>query len=387
MSLVIEHKRSLVSVLGVSLLYVVVGSAASSSIVLARAYEVSAPTVNIATYGDDVIMTGKAGTYVQEEIDQVIFVPPAPPESDAANNTTAIMGESTAVLSPQATGYNYTTSTVNGVTKVDITDANGWLATFTKGAVTATVRGQVRSFSEPATTSAKVSHNVWVRLLPAPFNGNVDTDWLNNQLSNTSPDVITMAMQYLDGAGTMQTSTGFTYAGNADYGPLLPDGSREEGSDFNDYLGINVTYGDFIDAPEATQHNSLDCSGYMRMLWGYRLGLKMAYGSDPSGTLLPRRAVQMYESAPGALIIPRTNPASQLSLLRPGDLVFFDVSTNDGADVDHVGMFLGIDSQGNYRFISSRKTANGPTMGDSGGKSTLNGSGIYASGFAAARRL
>jgi hypothetical protein len=71
----------------------------------------------------------------------------------------------------------------------------------------------------------------------------------------------------------------------------------------------------------------------------------------------------------------------------PGDLVFHDASTNDGADIDHVGIYLGKDDRGGHRFISSRKTANGPTMGDAGGVSLLNGNGLYAKSFVAARRL
>jgi cell wall-associated NlpC family hydrolase len=73
--------------------------------------------------------------------------------------------------------------------------------------------------------------------------------------------------------------------------------------------------------------------------------------------------------------------------LSPGDLVFFDAATNDGTQIDHVGMYLGTDEGGNYRFVSSRKSINGPTMGDYSGKSILNGSGLYATSFRAARRL
>jgi hypothetical protein len=50
-------------------------------------------------------------------------------------------------------------------------------------------------------------------------------------------------------------------------------------------------------------------------------------------------------------------------------------------------MYLGIDSGGHHRFISSRKTANGPTLGDTGGRSILDGTGFYAVAFRSARRL
>ncbi len=56
-------------------------------------------------------------------------------------------------------------------------------------------------------------------------------------------------------------------------------------------------------------------------------------------------------------------------------LPFFDADTNDGPQIDHVGMYIGKDARGDYRFVSSRKTVNGPTFGmDSnlGGKSILS---------------
>ena len=52
-----------------------------------------------------------------------------------------------------------------------------------------------------------------------------------------------------------------------------------------------------------------------------------------------------------------------------------------------VGIYLGLDSAGHPRFISSRKVANGPTMGDRGGASLLTGDGLYASAFREAKRL
>jgi cell wall-associated NlpC family hydrolase len=75
------------------------------------------------------------------------------------------------------------------------------------------------------------------------------------------------------------------------------------------------------------------------------------------------------------------------SPLAIGDLVFFDADTDDGTQIDHAGIYLGPDSKKNHRFISSRKRANGPTLGDAGGKSILNGSGLYARSFRAVRRV
>lgn len=264
-------------------------------------------------------------------------------------------------------------------------DASGArIATFTDGARTVALAGPPRRFAERA-TPAIVETTTWVRLLDAPFRGSVNRRWLLAALRDRSPDIFAMASQYTTGAPPIKDRDGRQIAGDASYGPPGPDG-RQEGSDFNDYLGIHWIYPEGIDDPEPKQFRCLDCSGYMRMIWGYRSGIPMS--SEPDGTSLPRRAVQMVDDAPGVMVIPdsgvRTRDHARLG---PGDLVFFDVSGNDGDAIDHVGMYLGLDTAGHYRFISSRKGADGPTMGDTGGKSILDGNGLYARGFRAARRL
>jgi hypothetical protein len=70
-----------------------------------------------------------------------------------------------------------------------------------------------------------------------------------------------------------------------------------------------------------------------------------------------------------------------------GDLGFFDADAGDGPQLDHAGMYLGVDREGAPRFLSSRKTADGPTLGDAGGTSVLDGTGHYAKAFRAVRRL
>src|SRR6185295_15129082 len=132
--------------------------------------------------------------------------------------------------------------------------------------------------------------------------------------------------------------------------------------------------------------NSLDCSGYVRILFGYRGGLTL--GLAPDGQTISRRAYQILDSAPGVVTIPnRGTRVDAFSLLDPGDLVFFDADPTDGPLVDHVGIYLGPDAEGHQRFISSRKTPNGPTLGDVGGRSILDGRGLYATSLRAARRL
>ncbi len=260
------------------------------------------------------------------------------------------------------------------------------MATFTVRARTVTVRGPVRTFTEPSTTTATVTSKVWVRLLPKPFDGVVDTSWLVAALTDTSPDVLAVAAQYTTGAPTTYTADGSVLSSDADYGPLQSDGTREEGSDFNDYLGIGWSYETRTDLAEAEQLGALDCSGFTRMVFGYRLGMPLAL--DPDGVRLPRRSVQMLDAAPGLVTLPDTGaPPSSTSKLAPGDLLFFDGSTDDGTSVDHVGVYLGIDTTGAGRFVSSRKTVNGPTLGDVGGKSVLSGTGYYAAAWRAARRL
>jgi cell wall-associated NlpC family hydrolase len=288
---------------------------------------------------------------------------------------------------PSGSGLLY--SRASDPARTVVTDSTGkWLATFTDGAYTVTLSGATRSFAEPAHTSYTVTHGVWVRVLAAPFNGTVDEAWLKHSLADTSPDVLAFAMQYLHETPAVMAGE-LKIAGDADYGPLQADGTRQEGSDFNDYLGIPWTYSDVVDLPEADQLGALDCSGFIRMIWGYRSGLPLSH--TPDGTGIPRRSFQMFDSAPGVVTIPNTGAQiTDLSKLNVGDLVFFDASTDDGTRIDHVGMFIGKDSGGYHRFISSRKTANGPTMGDYGGRSileTIKGTGTYAKTFRAVRRL
>lgn len=271
--------------------------------------------------------------------------------------------------------------------RVLVHDAAGkWLATFTFGARTVTLRGPARTFEE-TTAAHAVNHRVWVRLLPAPFDGAVDSKWLKEASSSKAPDLLATAFEYT--AGALAVAQGnLVIAGDACYGPLLPDGTRAEGSDFNDYLGVSWSYPEKLDAPEADQFGCLDCSGFVRMLFGYRGGVPLGLDPVPGADRLPRRAWQMHEAAPGVVVAPDTGIQQQdFSRLAPGDLVFFDVSSDDGPAIDHVGVYLGRDRGGRHRFVSSRKKANGPTMGDVGGASVLDGTGLYAKALRAVRRL
>jgi hypothetical protein len=270
-------------------------------------------------------------------------------------------------------------------------------ATLTYGAYTVTLKGPQRSFMEP-TAAHPVVHPTWVRTLPSPFDGSLDSEWLDAaHAANTAraPDVLAIAMQYIRGACPVYQKE-VQIGGDARYGPLV-EGKRQEGSDFNDYLGIEWNYEDgSVDRPEEKQFRCLDCSGYMRMVWGYRRNMRATRhgGIVPlcltpvrGHSAMPRRANEIFEAGPGAIVVDPTDRAGQPSRLRIGDLVFFDADPEDGDRLDHVGMFLGVDQGGRYRFISSRKARNGPTLGDFRGRSVLDGDGLYARSFRAARRI
>jgi hypothetical protein len=267
-----------------------------------------------------------------------------------------------------------------------VSDGSGaWVATFTDGSRTVPLAGPTRSLTEPDVL-ARVDSSTWVRLLPVPFAGTVDRAWLDAARRDRSPDVLATALEYVAGAPTVMGADGLVRSSDASYGPLRADGSREEGSDWNDYQGVTATYGSVVDRPEVRQLGSLECSGFLRMLFGVRHDVPMSLEVD--GARLPRRAFQMLAGAPGIVVVPdRGTQVTDLRRLQPGDLVFFDAATDDGTEVDHVGLYLGVDDGGRHRFVSSRKSIDGPTMGDHRGRSVLDGTGLYASSFRAVRRL
>ncbi|MCA1701961.1 MAG: NlpC/P60 family protein [Actinobacteria bacterium] len=297
-----------------------------------------------------------------------------------------VLGSSAFAFGDQAEPVNYVLGRQTNPARTVVTDTNGsWVATFTDSASTVLLKGPARTFAE-STTDAVVTTSNWVRALPKPFTGAVDIDWLSTRLADRSPDALAIAMQYVTGAAPEYDAAGSKVGGDANYGPLQADGTREEGADFNDYLGIAWTYPP-TDRPEVDQAGALDCSGFLRMLWGYRLGVPLSL-QPVGGAAIPRRAYQIASSGPGVVVVPDGGVRSTAySDLATGDLVFFDAATDDGPQIDHAGMYIGRDSQGHYRFVSSRRKVNGPSMGDVGGRSLLDGTGLYARSFRTARRL
>jgi cell wall-associated NlpC family hydrolase len=269
--------------------------------------------------------------------------------------------------------------------QLEVYDTTGeWIATFTHGTQTVLLAGAQRTFSEP-TAAAPVITSLHIRLLPTPFTGDLDQQWLHSARTDTTPDILDMAAQYVQGAPDQFDTSGLRIAGDADYGAISADGTTQAGADFNDYLGIDWQYPGKADVPEADQLGALDCSGFIRMLFGYRGGMAMSI--SPTSGHLPRRTFQMFEDAPGRLIHTSATQLTSFNRIQPGDLVFFDATPDFSGQIDHVGMFLGIDTNGKHRFISSRKSAAGPTIGDMKGRSTLNGTGYYAEAFRGIRRL
>lgn len=291
--------------------------------------------------------------------------------------------------SPSSKTYRFTRQ--SGPARTEALNSRGQVvATFTDGARTVTLTGPSRTLSESANTSATVSQSLWVRLAPRTWRkedagSSWVTSWLNSVAGSTSPDALATGSQYIQGAPALKTSNGIRYAGDAAYGPLI-DGQRAEGSDVPDYLGTSIRFADGItEYPHSDRYGSVDCSGFVRLLLGYRLGFPLLSGYT-AGPGLARRARDMWAYGPGPVVIPNkgTRPTN-LAALRPGDLLFF--STEGDGIINHVGIYLGVDSQGRRRFLSSRKTVNGPTLGDNGGASVIDGSGLYATGFRAARRV
>ncbi|MDT0610132.1 NlpC/P60 family protein [Streptomyces lancefieldiae] len=235
-----------------------------------------------------------------------------------------------------------------------------------------------------------VTHSDWVRVLPEPFDGAWTPELekvVRGWAGSTAPDVLAHAAMFLAGASPVVAGSGPAEGrqvmGEAGYGYLDPQGYRYEGADFHEYMNSGWTFPDGTHTgPSSKQVGNLDCSGYTRMVYGYHMGVPLAAGEDTSGTRLPRKSRDMADHSPGVRIARTdgTNPPAA-EQLQPGDLVLFNADSGDDKEVattDHVGIYLGADTAGGRRFLSSRKTVNGPTMSDLGGSSTLDGTGTYA---------
>ncbi|MFC8658120.1 hypothetical protein ACFUCT_23410 [Streptomyces parvus] len=244
-------------------------------------------------------------------------------------------------------------------------------------------------------TPPVITHDTWVRLLPTTFDGRW-TPALEAQIRawayDTTPDALAYAMMYVTGAPpvTDPALAGAQIAGQSRYGPLSSSGVPIEGADFHDYMGVDWAFvsGETRPADPAELH-CMDCSGYVRMVWGYHMGLPMVRTQGIDGTVLPRITKDIGPSGPGVIVAQAVGTAPPLDALQPGDVPHFDADSGDAVSgqLDHNGIFLGLDQDGHPRFINSRKTPQGPTFGDLGGSSTLDGSGTYATTLRIVRRF
>lgn len=281
----------------------------------------------------------------------------------------------------------------------DVTDATfgkgrvGLRALANRGCTNLPVTLHVSRFEVSAADWAAppaVTHSSWVRVLPEPFDGTWTPELeetVRGWCGSTAPDVLAYAAMFLAGASPVVAGAGPAEGrqvmGEAGYGYLDPRGYRYEGADFHEYMHSGWTFPDgTYTGPSDRQAGNLDCSGYTRMVYGHHMGVPLAAGQDTSGTRLPRKSRDMAEHAPGVRVA-RTDGAGPPAAeqLQPGDLVLFNADSGDDtetATADHVGIYLGEDGAGGRRFLSSRKTANGPTMSDLGGASLLDGTGTYA---------
>jgi cell wall-associated NlpC family hydrolase len=312
--------------------------------------------------------------------------------SSSSSDTAAVAPGAALVADPAALTFERLANPARTAAK----EAGGrTVAVFTDGARTVRLSGPSRTFKEPKYTSATVTTDAWVRLAPQVWKAGEENaawfrPWLEAAFVDTSPDALAIATEYLVGAPEQKDNKGVRYAGDADFGPFSetdPDG-RAENSDFFDYLGIRYQFPDGgRSAPQPDRFGDLDCSGYLRMVYGYRLGYPVR-SANTAGVGLPRRAFAMAQFGPGAAIIEYKNsPVREHARLQAGDLLFFNLDPSDGPQADHSGIYLGIDDGGHHRFVSSRSKANGPTLGDFGGASILDGSGRLAQTFRSARRL
>jgi cell wall-associated NlpC family hydrolase len=314
------------------------------------------------------------------------------PRSAPPATALAFQGDGNAAPAPAAAGPRF--DRLANPPRTVVRDGTGAVvATFTDGARTVALTGPPRTFAEPRFTKARITTTTWVRLAPevwaagaeqAPWFG----PWFEGAKQDKSPDMFEIAMQYADGAAAEKDAKGLRFRGDAIFGPVEPAGvARLEQSDFFDYLGISYAFPDAgRKRPKPEHTGALDCSGFVRMVYGYRLGYPLR-GTNDAGPGLPRRAFAIAERGPGVALIPNARTrVTAYDALQPGDLLFFEVEDSPD-ELDHTGIYLGIDSDGHHRFMSSRERANGPTFGDLGGTSLLDDGGMYSKAWRAARRI
>ncbi|MFF5446417.1 NlpC/P60 family protein [Streptomyces sp. NPDC012888] len=296
-----------------------------------------------------------------------------------------------------------------GAWNVDVTDAGGsGSGSAAKGRIGLRALANQGCTSLPVTLTAtrfqvhdaawatppSVTHGDWVRVLPEPFDGTWTPaleQTVRGWIGSLAPDALAYAAAFLPGGPAVTAgagpAAGRKVLGEATYSPADTYGERTVGADFHEFMGVDWTFPNGkVKAADPAFAGSLDCSGYTRMVYGHHMGVPVADVNDASPARLPRTSEQMADRAPGVRLARTTgSTAGVIALLQPGDLLFWDAD-GDG-QVDHVGVYLGVDALGGARFVSSRKTVNGPTMADVAGASLLDGGGTYDTTLHTVHRL
>jgi hypothetical protein len=283
--------------------------------------------------------------------------------------------------SDELPGFIVGSESNDGITHIFRRPDHSLAAILTDGARTMTFIGDKRTFTERDTTRAKVTTDHWVRVAPqvwhpAALGETWFREYFRTTVDSTKADILATAMQYQDGAPMLRDDDGVPYAGDASFG-LLREGDDVDGADFYDYLGIGWRF------PDGTRKQSdpkwyrkLDCSGFLRLIYGYRSGIAISDQNDGTDGL-PRTAQAMATNSQAVTIAAGDTDAQApktLEHLEPGDLVFFALRSD--THMSHSGIYIGDDQDGHLRFISSRTQINGPTFGDYRAKSILD-TGVF----------
>lgn len=135
-------------------------------------------------------------------------------------------------------------------------------------------------------------------------------DWFEEFSGSEEDDLFAYAFQYAEGAPVKEDGEGTPYAIQ----------------------------------PEQKRYRSIDCSGFIRTVFGYR-GRFPLIADEKSGDGLPRTANGMARSKAGTDIIklaagspPYERPKS-ISVLQPGDLVFFKLDARTKERLDGNGYY------------------------------------------------
>ncbi|MGW5471188.1 hypothetical protein [Streptomyces chartreusis] len=124
------------------------------------------------------------------------------------------------------------------------------------------------------------------------------TTWLRSRLGSRDPDILATVFDYVAGAPVPTTAAGVRYSGAARYTPSTAGESGRAvqgkskprtGSDFYHYLGIPWTFPDAVTRrPEKDRARSVDSSGYVRLVYGFRSGFPLNSRDGAAGNGLQR---------------------------------------------------------------------------------------------------